>query len=123
MIDETKKILNDDSIKVTATTVRIPVKYAHSVSINIEFEKKFELEEVYKALEEFPGIKVEDDVKNNLYPMPIKAEGKDEVFIGRIRRDFSVENGINIWSVADNIRKGAATNAVQIAELVAKKLK
>ncbi|MDD2446501.1 MAG: aspartate-semialdehyde dehydrogenase [Tissierellia bacterium] len=123
MIDETKKILHDDNIKVTATTVRVPVKYAHSVSINIEFEKEFELEEVYKALEEFPGIVVEDDGKNNVYPMPLNAEGKDEVFVGRIRRDFSIENGINIWSVSDNIRKGAATNAVQIAELVAKKLK
>ena len=123
MIDETKKILHNDNIKVTATTVRVPVKYAHSVSINIEFEKEFELEGVYKALEEFPGIVVEDDGKNNVYPMPLNAEGKDEVFVGRIRRDFSIENGINIWSVSDNIRKGAATNAVQIAELVAKKLK
>lgn len=122
MINETNKILHDDSIKITATTVRVPVKFAHSVSINLEFEKPFELEEVYKALEEFPGIVVQDDVKHNLYPMAINAEGKDEVFVGRIRRDFSLENGVNLWVVADNIRKGAATNAVQIAEEVAKTL-
>ena len=122
MIEETKKILHDDSIKVTATTVRVPVKYAHSVSINIEFEKSFEMDEVFKALEDFPGLVVEDDVKNNVYPMATNAEGKDEVFVGRIRRDFSVDNGINLWCVADNIRKGAATNAVQVAELVAKSL-
>lgn len=122
MIEETKKILHDDSIKVTATTVRVPVKYAHSVSINIEFEKSFEMDEVFKALENFPGLVVEDDVKNNLYPMATSAEGKDEVFVGRIRRDFSLDNGINLWCVADNIRKGAATNAVQVAELVAKSL-
>ncbi|TJX13304.1 aspartate-semialdehyde dehydrogenase [Tissierella creatinini] len=122
MIEETKKILHDDSIKVTATTVRIPVKFAHSVSINVEFEKPFEMEDVFKALKEFPGLVVQDDVKSNLYPMAINAEGKNEVFVGRIRRDFSVENGINLWCVADNIRKGAATNAVQIAELVAKSL-
>lgn len=122
MVDETKKILQDDSIKVTATAVRIPVKYAHSVSINLEFEKPFELEEVYKALEEFPGIVVKDDVKNNIYPMAIDAEGSDNVYVGRIRRDFSIENGLNMWVVSDNIRKGAATNAVQIAELVAKSL-
>lgn len=123
MIEETKKILHDDSIKVTATTVRVPVKYAHSVSINIEFEKSFEMDEVFKALENFPGLVVEDDVKNNVYPMATNAEGKDEVFVGRIRRDFSVDNGINLWCVADNIRKGAATNAVQVAELVAKSVK
>lgn len=122
MVDETKKILNDDSIRVTATAVRVPVKFAHSVSINLEFEKPFELEEVYKALEEFPGIVVKDDVKSNVYPMAIDAEGSDSVYVGRIRRDFSVDNGLNMWVVADNIRKGAATNAVQIAELVAKSL-
>lgn len=123
MIDETKKILHDDSIRITATTVRVPVKFAHSVSINIEFEKSFELDEVFKALEEFPGIVIKDDVMNNIYPMAIDAEGHDEVFVGRIRRDFSLENGVNLWVVADNIRKGAATNAVQIAELVVSKLK
>lgn len=123
MIHETNKILNDDSIKITATTVRIPVKFAHSVSVNLEFEKSFELEDVVKALSEYPGIIVQDDVKNNVYPMALDAQGHDEVFVGRIRRDFSIENGLNLWVVADNIRKGAATNAVQIAELVAESLK
>lgn len=122
MIEETKKILKDDSLKITATTVRVPVRYAHSVAINLEFEKPFELEEVYKALEDFQGLVVRDDVKNNIYPMAIDAQDHDEVYVGRIRRDFSVENGLNLWVVADNIRKGAATNAVQIAELVAKSL-
>lgn len=123
MIDETKKILHDNNLKVTATTVRVPVKYAHSVSINIEFENDFKLDEVHKVLKEFPGIIVKDDVANNVYPMAIDAEGHDEVYVGRIRRDFSLDNGLNLWVVADNIRKGAATNAVQIAELVAAKLK
>ena len=123
MIDETKKILHDDSIRITATTVRVPVKYAHSVSINIEFEKEFKLDEVYKLLEKFPGVILKDDVSNNVYPMAIDVEGHDEVYVGRIRRDFSLENGLNLWVVADNIRKGAATNAIQIAELVASKLK
>ncbi|WFA08419.1 aspartate-semialdehyde dehydrogenase [Tissierella sp. Yu-01] len=122
MIDETKKILHDNSIKVTATTVRVPVKFAHSVSINIEFKKSFGLEEIYKALDEFPGIVIKDDIKNNIYPMAIDAEGHDEIYVGRIRRDFSLDNGVNLWVVADNIRKGAATNAVQIAELIAKTL-
>lgn len=122
MINETHKILDDYDIKVTATTVRVPVKYAHSVSINVEFEKPFEMEEVFEALKNYPGIVVEDDLENKVYPMPLNAEGKDEVFVGRIRRDFSVENGINFFSVADNIRKGAATNAVQIAEELVKKL-
>lgn len=122
MINETKKILHDDNIKVTATTVRVPVKFAHSVAINLELERPFELKEVYRLLKEFPGLIVEDDVNKNLYPMPIKAEGKDEVLVGRIRRDFSLENGLNLWVVADNIRKGAATNAVQIAEEVARTL-
>ena len=120
MIDETKKILHDDNIKVTATTVRVPVKYAHSVSINVELEKPFVLDEIYELLADYPGITVEDDVSNKVYPMPIRAEGKDEVFVGRIRRDFTVENGLNMWVVADNIRKGAATNAVQIAEAIIK---
>ena len=123
MIDETKKILHDEDIRITATTVRVPVKYAHSVSINIEFEKEFKLDEVYKLLEKFPGVILKDDVSNNVYPMAIDVEGHDEVYVGRIRRDFSLENGLNLWVVADNIRKGAATNAIQIAELVASKLK
>ena len=117
MIKETQKILGDESIRVTATTVRVPVKYSHSVSINLEFEKPFELDDVFSLLKSTDGVVVVDDVKNNIYPMAIHAEGKDEVFVGRVRRDFSIENGLNMWVVADNIRKGAATNSVQIAEL------
>ena len=123
MINETKKILNDEDIRITATTVRVPVKYGHSVCINLEFENTFEMDQIYKLLQETEGVNIIDDVKNNVYPMPIDIEGKDEVYVGRIRRDYSVENGINMWVVADNIRKGAATNAVQIAELLIKKLK
>lgn len=118
MIDETKKILENDNLKVTATTVRVPVKYGHSVSINVELEEDFDLEEVKELLREFPGVELYDEPENNVYPMAIDAEGRDEVFVGRIRRDFSLDSGLNIWCVADNIRKGAATNAVQIAELV-----
>lgn len=121
MMEETKKILNDYDLKVTATTVRVPVRHGHSISMNLEFEKSFKLEEIYKVLENTEGIVVQDDVKNNIYPMAINAEGTDEVYVGRIRRDFSVDNGINLWVVADNIRKGAATNAVQIAELIIEK--
>lgn len=120
MIEETKKILHDDKIKITSTTVRVPVRYGHCVSANIEFEKQFEISEIYNTLKTSKGIIVLDDVKNNIYPMPIEVEGKDEVYVGRIRRDFSVDNGINLWIVADNIRKGAATNTVQIAELLTK---
>ncbi|AUG57736.1 aspartate-semialdehyde dehydrogenase [Acetivibrio saccincola] len=116
MIDETKKILGRDDLKVTATTVRVPVFNSHSESINVEFEKPFDLEELKEVLKNAPGVIVEDDVSNNIYPLPINASGKDEVFVGRIRRDDSVESGINFWVVADNIRKGAATNTVQIAE-------
>ena len=116
MINETHKILHDDDIRVTATTVRVPVFDSHSESINIELEKPFELEDVVELFNNFPGIIVQDDVKNNVYPLALDAAGTDEVYVGRIRRDFSVENGLNIWVVADNIRKGAATNAIQIAE-------
>ena len=123
MIDETKKILNDDSIRITATTVRVPVKYGHSVSINIEFENAFELEKVFELLQNADGIIVQDDLEKFIYPMPINAEGTDKVYVGRIRRDFSIDNGLNLWVVADNTRKGAATNAVQIAELLIKNLK
>lgn len=122
MIEETKKILNDQNIRVTATTVRVPVKYGHSISINVEFENSFELEEVFELLKNSNGIVLTDDIRNNVYPMPLDVEGKDEVYVGRVRRDFSVENGLNMWVVADNIRKGAATNAVQIAELVIQNL-
>lgn len=122
MIEETKKILNDYDLKITATTVRVPVRYGHSVSINLEFEKPFELDKVFELLENADGIILQDDVKNTVYPMPINAEGTDEVYVGRIRRDFSIENGLNLWVVADNIRKGAATNTVQIAEVLVKNL-
>lgn len=120
MIEETKKILHDEKLKITSTTVRVPVRYGHCVSANIEFEKQFEMDEIYNTLKSSKGIIVLDDGKNNIYPMPIKVEGKDEVYVGRIRRDFSIDNGINMWIVSDNIRKGAATNTVQIAELLIK---
>lgn len=116
LVHETRKILGDDSIGITATAVRVPVNGGHSESVNIEFGNKFEVEEVIKLLEDAPGITVLNDNKNNSYPMPLFAKDKDEVFVGRIRRDESVENGLNIWVVSDNLRKGAATNAVQIAE-------
>ncbi|MDO5688626.1 MAG: aspartate-semialdehyde dehydrogenase [Tissierellia bacterium] len=122
MIDETHKILGDDSIKVTATTVRVPVKNSHAVSMNIEFEKPFELDEVFKVLENAPGVVVEDNVAELIYPLQQNADGNDNVFVGRIRRDFSLDNGINLWCVSDNIRKGAATNTVQIAEVVVDRL-
>ncbi|QCX32950.1 aspartate-semialdehyde dehydrogenase [Caloramator sp. E03] len=120
MINETRKIMHKKDLKITATTVRVPVFYGHSESINVEFNKDFELNEIYDALKNAPGVIIEDDPSSNKYPMPINAAGKDEVFVGRIRRDESVERGINMWVVADNIRKGAATNAVQIAQLLIK---
>lgn len=115
MIKETNKILGDDSIKVTATTVRLPVMGGHSESVNIEFHNEFNLAEVREILENTPGIIVQDDPANNVYPMPKFAHNKNEVFVGRLRRDESQENTLNMWNVADNLRKGAATNAVQIA--------
>ena len=118
MINETRKILHHPDLKVTATTVRVPVFDSHSESINIEFENAFDMKEVFETLKNAPGIILEDDPQNNVYPLAINAAGHDEVYIGRIRRDESVENGINIWVVADNIRKGAATNAVQIAQVI-----
>lgn len=123
MIEETKKILGRPDLRITATTVRVPVRYGHSISINLELEKEFELEEVYETLREAKGVVVQDNPKENIYPMPIYAEGTDSVYVGRIRRDFSIENGLNMWVVADNIRKGAATNAVQIAELLLEELR
>ena len=116
LIFETKKILNDQSIKITATAVRVPVYYGHSESINIEFEKPCTIEQVKQVLNNAKGVVVQDDTANNIYPMAITAENKNEVFVGRIRMDETVEHGINIWVVADNIRKGAATNAIQIVE-------
>lgn len=117
---ETKKILSDDSVHVVATAVRIPVVGGHSESVNIEFNKPFEIAEVKQKLQDFGGIVVQDNPSLNTYPMPIYAHGKNEVFVGRIRRDFSQENSLNLWIVADNLRKGAATNAVQIGEYVYK---
>lgn len=119
LIDETRKILEDQSIQVTATVVRIPVVGGHSEAVNVEFSKDFEIEDVIKLLNDFPGVIVYDNPAENKYPMPIHAHNKDEVFVGRIRRDLSKEKCLNLWIVSDNIRKGAATNAVQIAEYMA----
>ncbi|MCU0334230.1 MAG: aspartate-semialdehyde dehydrogenase [Chitinophagaceae bacterium] len=116
MVNETKKIMGDDSIRVTATTVRIPVMGGHSESVNIEFENDFDLAEVRALLAAAPGVVVEDDPANQVYPMPLNAHDKDETFVGRIRRDETQPNTLNCWIVSDNLRKGAATNAVQIAE-------
>jgi aspartate-semialdehyde dehydrogenase len=121
MVNETRKIMGDDSIKVTATTVRVPVFYGHSESVNIETEKKISAELARELLAAAPGIQVVDDVKNQVYPMPIDAAGQDLTLVGRIREDESIANGLNLWVVADNLRKGAATNAVQIAEILAEK--
>jgi len=120
MVKETNKIMGDDSIKVTATTVRIPVMGGHSESVNVEFNKDFDLAEVKKLLAAQEGVVVEDDNDNQIYPMPMNAHNRDEVFVGRLRRDESQPNTLNMWIVADNLRKGAATNAVQIAEYLAK---
>jgi aspartate-semialdehyde dehydrogenase len=118
MVHETRKILQDDHIAITATAVRLPVMGGHSESVNVEFYNDFDLDNVKKLLSESEGIIVEDDVANNIYPMPINAHGKDEVFVGRLRRDDSQPNTLNMWIVADNLRKGAATNAVQIAQFL-----
>ena len=119
LLDETRKILEDQTIQVTATVVRIPVVGGHSEAVNIEFEKDFKIEDVISLISNFPGVVVYDNPSENKYPMPIHAHNKDEVFVGRIRRDLSKEKCLNIWVVSDNIRKGAATNAVQIAEYMA----
>jgi len=116
MVNETRKIMGDDSIRITATTVRVPVTGGHSEAVNVEFEKDFTIEDVYDILSKSEGILVVDNPKDNQYPMPKDVEGKDEVFVGRIRRDESQQKTLNLWVVADNLRKGAATNAVQIAE-------
>ncbi len=120
MVHETRKILQDDTIGITATTVRVPVFYSHSESVNIETRERITPEDVRDLLESAPGVTVVDDPSQNLYPMAIDAAGKDDTFVGRIRADESIANGINMWIVSDNIRKGAATNAVQIAELLAR---
>jgi aspartate-semialdehyde dehydrogenase len=116
LINETRKILNDNSIQITSTAVRVPIEICHGESVNIEFEDNFKLEEVLSILRSSPGLIVEDEPDRNIYPMPINASNKDEVFVGRIRRDFSIKSGLNLWIVADNLRKGAATNTIQIAE-------
>ena len=122
MINETRKILHEPDLRITATTVRVPVSNSHSESINIEFEKDFHLENLIQTLKDFPNLIVVDNPEKNEYPMAIDATGHDEVFVGRIRRDDSVESGVNIWVVADNIRKGAASNAVQIMEKLIEKM-
>jgi aspartate-semialdehyde dehydrogenase len=116
MVNETRKIFGDNSIGVTSTTVRVPTTGGHSESINVEFHRDFDLKDVRNLLENAPGIVVQDDVLNNVYPMPLLSHNKDEVFVGRLRRDESQANTLNMWVVSDNLRKGAATNAVQIAE-------
>jgi aspartate-semialdehyde dehydrogenase len=121
MVNETRKILEDETIGVTSTTVRIPTIGGHSEAVNAEFYQDFDLKAVRDILEKTPGVIVEDDVKNNIYPMPINSQGRDEVFVGRIRRDDSQPRTLNLWIVADNLRKGAATNAVQIAEFLMEK--
>ena len=120
LVNETRKILDDENIRLTATAVRVPVVGGHSESVNLEFEKDFDLQEVRILLKNTDGVIVQDDIKNNIYPMPIQANNKDEVFVGRIRRDFSNPNSLNLWIVADNLRKGAATNTIQIAESLIK---
>lgn len=117
MVNETHKILHDDNIRITATTARVPVFYGHSESINVELKKPFgSVKELQDCMGSFKNVILRDDPEHNIYPMPIEAEGHDEVYVGRIRRDFSIENGFNFWCVGDNIRKGAASNAIQIAE-------
>ena len=116
LVHETRKILGDDSIAITATAVRVPVHGGHSESVNVEFHNNYDMNEVYSLLNQAPGLIVMDDIANNVYPTPLAAKNKNEVFVGRIRKDESIENGLNLWVVADNLRKGAATNAVQIAE-------
>ncbi|MCA9401266.1 MAG: aspartate-semialdehyde dehydrogenase, partial [Candidatus Omnitrophica bacterium] len=116
MVLETKKIMKDENIKVTATCVRVPIYRAHSESVNIETEKKVSVEKARELLKNAPGITLIDDLANKKYPMPLDAEGKDATFVGRIREDETIENGLNLWVVSDNLRKGAALNAIQIAE-------
>ncbi|TCK90618.1 aspartate semialdehyde dehydrogenase [Natranaerovirga hydrolytica] len=118
MVNETRKILHDNELKITATAVRVPVFNSHSEAINLEFEKDFELDDLKQTLKDSKGVVIQDDVSKNEYPIATKASGYDEVFIGRIRRDESVDSGVNLWVVADNIRKGAASNTVQIAEVI-----
>ncbi len=118
MINETRKILGDENLKITATTARVPVENSHAISINVELDRDFDLDYIREILSKQEGVKLVDDIENEIYPIPTQASGKDDVFVGRIRRDFSVDYGINLWCVADNIRKGAATNAVENAEVL-----
>jgi aspartate-semialdehyde dehydrogenase len=118
MVNETRKILNDESLRITATAVRVPVDGGHSESVNIELQQPFELQDLIETMAKMPGLVIQNDSQNNEYPMPLMAKGKNEVFVGRIRRDDSADNTVNMWIVADNLRKGAATNAVQIAEYI-----
>jgi aspartate-semialdehyde dehydrogenase len=120
-VNETKKIMGDDSIRVTATCVRVPVMGGHSESVNVEFAQDFDLDEVRNILRDTDGVELVDDVQNNNYPMPKDSHGRDAVLVGRLRRDETQANTLNMWIVADNLRKGAATNAVQIAEYLAEK--
>jgi aspartate-semialdehyde dehydrogenase len=121
MVNETRKIMQDDSIRLTSTTVRIPVMGGHSESVNVEFENDYDLDEVRQLLSDSPGVTVQDNVQEQIYPMPLWAHEKDDVFVGRLRRDESQPNTLNMWIVSDNLRKGAATNAVQIAEYLLSK--
>jgi aspartate-semialdehyde dehydrogenase len=116
LVNETHKILGDDSIRITATIVRVPVIGGHSEAVNLEFQDKFDVNDIFDLLRSTPGIIIRDDISKNIYPMPLDAAGKDDVFVGRIRRDESQPNSLNLFIVADNLRKGAATNAVQIAQ-------
>ena len=118
LVNETKKILNNNNLKISATAVRVPVVGGHSESVNIEFEKDFEIAEIRRILSETSGVVLQDNPKENIYPMPINSYDKDEVFVGRVRKDLSNDKALNLWIVADNIRKGAATNTVQIAEII-----
>ena len=118
MTQETVKIIGNSSIKLAATAVRVPVQGGHSESINVEFENDFTMDGVRKLLSETPGVTLQDRPEFNTYPMPLMAEGKDDVFVGRLRRDFTQNNTLNMWVVSDNLRKGAATNAIQIAEIL-----
>ena len=120
MVNETKKIMGDENIRLTATTVRVPVHGGHSESVNLEFENEFKMEDVFDLIKNTDGVILEDDIKNQIYPMPMNAHNRDEVFVGRIRRDESQAKTLNLWVVADNLRKGAATNAIQIAEYLVK---
>ena len=120
MTNETQKIFDNKSIGVTATAVRVPVEGGHSESVNAAFERGFKMEEIFETIRMSPGVVLQDDTQNDVYPMPLFVFGRDEVFVGRVRKDFSTENCINLWIVADNLRKGAATNAIQIAEQLIK---